>query len=74
MDAAYAENEVTDGVVVSVAFRCGLQSGGFEGDDDPTVAEVLDADPFGTREELMHGEGGGDVDRVAVRRHSFEWE
>ena len=71
---AYADNDVTDGVVMSVALGVCLHSGGFEGDDDPPVAEVLDADPFGTREKSVHLEGGGDVVGIAVRRHSSEWE
>lgn len=54
---------------------CGhLQSGGFDGDDDAAVAEILDADPFGTRTDVVDGAGNLDVERVAVRRHSGKWE
>ena len=52
---------------MSVALGVCLHSGGFEGDDDPPVAKVLDTDPFGTREELVHCKCGGDVGWVAVR-------
>lgn len=59
---------------MSVAFGCYLHSGGFEGDDDTAVAEVLDADPLGMREESVNLACGCDVVGVARRRHSLEWE
>lgn len=59
---------------MSVALGVRLHSGGFEGDDDPPVAEVLDADPFGTREKFVDIEGDCDEERVAWAVHSLERE
>ena len=57
-----------------VALGVCLHSGGFDGDDDPPVAEVLDTDPFGTREEFVDIEGDCDEERVAWAVHPLEWE
>ena len=70
----YLLDQIELGVDVAVALGVGLHSGGFDADDDAAVAEALDADPFGAREEFEDVDCDGDEERVSRTFHSLERE
>ena len=59
---------------MTIAPCVGLCSIDADGDDDAAVAEMLDADPFGTRKEVVDIDGHGDQLRVAGSFHPIERE
>lgn len=67
-------DEVELGVHAVVALGVCLHPGALDADDDAAVAEVLDADPFGAREEFEDVDRDGDEMRVARTFHSLERE
>lgn len=67
-------DEVTHCIPAIAASGVSLHPGALDTDDDAAMAEVLDADPFGAREELVDIEGDTDEERVARTVHPLERE